>query len=605
MFDSQIEEIKNKVNIVDVIGSYIKLKKAGANYRGVCPFHSEKSPSFFVSPVRQIWHCFGCGLGHSVFDFVMKIEGVEFGDALRILAQRAGVELKHQNPELRTARQRLYEICELATLFFEKQLEASVTGQKSKEYLSKRGINQDSIKKWRLGYAPESWQGLTDFLVGKGYERKEIETAGLCIKSEKNDTYYDRFRSRIMFPVFDLNSQIIGFGGRVTEEKSKDEVAKYINTPQTPLYDKSRVLYGLNNAKVEIRKKNQTILTEGYTDVIMSHQAGFENTVAASGTALTSPHLEILKRYSENLLLSFDMDIAGDSATKRGIDLAQEQGFNIKIIKQSAAGSDPADVIAENPANWGKAIAGARSILDYYFDSALASYDKSAPEGRKAIGKVILPIIKRIPNAIEQYSWLQKLSATLSVKEDILSEELKKIKKESTFTAARENAVPVKADNCFVGPQGRKKIIEEKIMALILKDCSNLDLINDNCLPLFSGKVKKFLEDFKQFAIEQGKHGGNEEDLRKSLSDFSDKYSAGEPDQDFKNFLVALSLRAEVEYDEDAEEEIQLCLSELKSIEVKDKLKAMSEEMKKAENEKDFEKVNNLVQQFDKLTKEL
>lgn len=614
VFGSQIEEIKNRLDVVEVIGSYVKLKKTGINYRGVCPFHSEKKPSFFVSPVRQMWHCFGCGAGNSIFDFVMKIEGVEFGDALRILARRAGVELKKQSPEAakwQTARERLYEILELACLFFEKQLQEGVRGKEAKKYLISRGINEDSIKKWRLGYSPDTWQGLSDFLVGKGYPREEVEKAGLAVKSEKSDSSYDRFRGRIIFPVFDLNSQIIGFGARVFEEvRGAEEVAKYINTPQTILYDKSHNLYGLNLAKLAIRKQNCCVITEGYTDTIMAVQAGFENTIAVSGTALTSSHLNILKRYTENLILAFDMDIAGDNATKRGISLAQEQGFNIKIIKKSEKDSDPADVISKNPKEWEKSLKEARSILDFYFDSALAGYDKNAPDGKKAIGKIILPIIKKIPNKIEQSFWIQKLASTLSVKEDIILEELKKTKIEPVF---EPDSLPVEeagfpkfpeaigVPGKFIESEGRKKIIEEKIISLIVKEPDNLDLVDIQHLPLFSGKIKNFLEDFKKFILENPE---KEKDIKKVLADFLAKYRP-ESDQDLRNFLEALSLRAEVEYDEDAEEEIQICLSELKSIEVKDKLKDISEEIKKAENEKNFERINVLMEEFNKLTKEL
>lgn len=612
MLNSQVEEIKNRLDIVEVLSGYIKLKKAGANYRGVCPFHSEKTPSFFVSPARQIWHCFGCGAGSSIFDFIMKIEGIEFGDALRILAQKAGIELKKQDPQLRTARQRLYEICELASLFFEKQLEASVTGQEARKYLLGRGINEESIKKWRLGYSPEVWQGLSDFLVSKGYTREETEKAGLVIKSEKSQGFYDRFRGRIMFPVFDLNSQVIGFGGRVFKkvEEGDEEVAKYINTPQTPLYDKSQTLYGLNKAKISIHKESRCVVTEGYTDVIMAHQAGFENTVAVSGTALTPFHLNILKRYTGDLVLAFDMDIAGNTATKRGIDLAQEQGFSIKIIKQSVADSDPADVILENPANWEKAVNEARSILDFYFDSALSGYDKNTPDGKKTIGKIILPVIKRIPNKIEQSFWVQKLASTLSVGEDVILEELKKAKIESNsasnYGLKEDTELPKAAAAAgFIESEGRKKMLEEKIVSLILKDVNSLNLIDIQNLPFFSEKVKKFLEDFKKFILEKKVPEEESQDFKRVFNDFLTEYGTKESDEELNNFVSALSLRAEVEYDEDAEEEIQLCLAELKSIEIKSKLKDVSEEIKKAEKDKDSEKLNVLMEQFNKLTKEL
>ncbi|MBU2539583.1 DNA primase [Patescibacteria group bacterium] len=608
MFTSQIEEIKNKLDVVEVVGSYVKLKKTGANYRGVCPFHSEKKPSFFVSPARQMWHCFGCGEGSSIFDFIMKIEGVEFGDALRILAQKAGVELKRQDPQLTTARERLYEICESSCNFFEKQLDGSTGGKKAQEYLLNRGIKAETIKKWRLGYSPNTWQGLSDFLVGKGYQREEIEKAGLAIKSENKQNFYDRFRGRIIFPVFDLNSQVIGFGARVFEKVSEEEeVAKYINTPQTLLYDKSHTLYGLNFAKLAARKENCCVVTEGYTDTIMAHQAGFENTIAVSGTALTSSHLIILKRYTENLLLAFDMDVAGDSATKRGIGLAQEAGFNIKIIKQTEADSDPADVILKDPKGWGKSLIGARSILDFYFDSATTKYDKNTPEGKKEIGKIVLPVIKKIPNKIEQSFWVQKLATVLSVKDQDVLEELKKVKVEQSFLQELVRGVEEKSKIVkeFSEPISRKKILEEKIISLILKEPDSLNLIDIQHLPLFSEKIKNILEKLKQEKLSLGDKENNKKDLKEVIDNLSVKYNKSDSDEELKDFLGVLSLRAEVEYDEDVEEEIQLCLLGLKSIEVKDKLKALSAQIKLAESEKDSGKINNLMEQFNKLTKEL
>jgi DNA primase len=312
MLGSPIDEIKSRLNIVEVIQSYIKLQKAGANYRAVCPFHSEKSPSFFVSPARQIWHCFGsCGEGGDIFKFVMKIEGVEFGDALRILAQKAGVELKKQDPKLQTERHRLYSICEIACRFYQKQLGSGEAGQEAKKYLLDRGITEESIEKWRIGYSPDVWRSLTDFLISKGYERNEIEKAGLLLNSEKTGGYYDRFRGRIIFPVFDLSSQVVGFGGRIfkkgvtkalvgggskggtTPVPGEIGEAKYINSPATILYDKSRILYGLNKSGQSIRKNDRFIVVEGYMDAIMAHQIGCDNVVAASGTALTQFHLNI------------------------------------------------------------------------------------------------------------------------------------------------------------------------------------------------------------------------------------------------------------------------------------------------------------------------
>ena len=540
-----------------------------------------------------MWHCFGCGAGNSIFDFVMKIEGVEFGDALKILAVKAGVELKKENPKLRTERQRLYEICDLACSFFEKQLGNSSWGKEAKEYLLKRGIKEESFKKWRLGYSPDTWQGLSDFLVGRGYKREEIVKAGLAVESEKSQNPYDRFRGRIIFPIFDLNSQVVGFGGRVFKEQNSKEIAKYINTPQTLLYDKSNILYGMNNAKLAVRKNNQCVLTEGYTDVIMCHQAGFENTVASSGTALTSQHLNILKRYSDNLLLAFDMDVAGDSATKRGINLAEIQGFNIKVIDAYSKSKDPAEIIFENPENWESSLKKARSIMDYYFDSALASFDKSIPGGKKEISKIILPAIKRLPNSIEQSHWLQKLSQKLDIREEAILEEFKKVKSDNAyFFGQAEKVLKTEFSKEAGSPPSheasagqRKKLLEDKIISSILNNPENLNLIEEPHYNLFCDKTRKFIEDIKKIVLPE------EGDSKAVFANTIEK-------QGYKDFLDIISLRSEIEYEEDGCEEIQLCLAQLKDINIRHRRTSISKEIKSAEEQKDSEKVNKLIKEF-------
>ncbi len=603
MLDSQIEEVKNRLNVIDVVGSYVKLTKTGANYRGVCPFHSEKKPSFFVSPARQMWHCFGCGAGSSIFDFVMKIEGVEFGDALKILATKAGIELKKENPKLRTERQRLYEICELACKFFEKQLDASAVGKEAKEYLKKRGIIDESLKKWRIGYSPDTWQSLSDFLVSKGYSRSEVVRAGLAVEKESNRAdSYDRFRGRIIFPILDINSQVIGFGARVFKSANEKEVAKYINTPQTLLYDKSNVLYGLNHAKVSVRKKNQCVLTEGYTDTILCHQAGFDNTVAASGTALTNRHLDILKRYSENLLLAFDMDLAGDSATKRGINLAQEKGFNIKVVETYSKGEDPADIVKRNPAEWEKYVSEARSIMDYYFDSAFSAFDKATAEGKKEIGRIVLPAIKKISNKIEQSHWISKLAQRLGVKEEFVTEELKKI----SGATLKESVLRTETKEKVIGPEMRKKLIEEKIISLILRDPENLNVIEQPQYIYFSEKTRTFLEDLKKFIGEQKLDEAEEKDIKAVFANFADIQDTKDGFKaDLKNFLAAFSLRAEIEYEEDGSDEVSLCMLQLKNLFVKNQLNSISRQIREAEQSKDSEKVKGLIGEFTKISKEL
>ncbi len=568
---SPIEEIKSRLDIVEVISSYLPLKKCGANYRTLCPFHSEKTPSFFVSPTRQIWHCFGCGKSGDVFKFVMEIEGIEFGDALRILAKRAGVELKPVSPEyqkLKTERQRLYEICELACKFFEKQLEGK-TGKEVVKYLVERGISEESIKKWRVGWAPETKRSLVDFLSKKGYKRDEIEKAGLVIKSETHE-YFDRFRGRIIFPIFDINSQVIGFGGRIFK---KEQGAKYINTPNTLIYDKSKVLYGLDKAKVEIRKKNFCILVEGYTDTILAHQAGFENTVSVSGTALTQYQLAILKRYSDNLYLAFDMDIAGDFATKRGIDLAQEAGFNIKVLILPKE-KDPADIISKDPKEFEKIVLNAIAILDFYFQSAFSNFDKNTLEGKREILKVLLPVIKRVENKVEQSFWVSKLAKELDTREESIWEELEKLKLE-------ERGIGLEREEEKILQRSREEVLEERLLTLILKFPDNLNLIDENSFSFFSQKGREVLESLKI--------------KNKELS------------LETKEYFDILSLRAEVEEIEKEKviPEIKFCLREIKLIKLKKELEKASKELKKAEEEKDEKRIKALIEKISQISKNL
>jgi len=592
MLNSPIDEIKNRLDIVEVIGSYIKLEKAGANYRAPCPFHSEKKPSFFVSPARQIWHCFGCGLGGDIFKFVMQIDGVEFGDALRILAEKAGVELKRSDPQLNTEKRRLFEICELSCRFFEKQLENSSSGKKAKDYLLKRGLTEESIRKWRLGYAPDRWDSLSNFLISRGYEREEIEKAGLCVKSEKNKSYYDRFRGRIMFPIFNLSSQVIGFGGRISEDRekiSKSDEAKYVNTPNTLLYDKSQVLYGLNKAGIEIRKKDFCILVEGYMDAIMVYQAGFENVVAASGTGLSEYQLKILKRYSTNLFTAFDMDIAGDSATKRSINLAQSMGFNIKIIVMPND-MDPADVVLKDSNLWQDLVKNAKTIHDFYFEKILSRFDKTTLEGKKDIYRSLLPIIKNIPDKIEQTLWIKDLADILNVKEEDIAEELKKIPSltndRSYNTEDGSFDIMIKEPN-FFSSKTKKEILEEYLAIIFFKFPQYVNLLKDGDFQIFSPRFIQVVDYLKNNNI------SNQE------NNFSSEYN---------DLIQHLSFKSEIiEFDvgTDIDNEFNRCLKEIKILNVKDKLNEIGLELKKAEKENDFIRIQRLLEEFNSYSKYL
>lgn len=582
--ESPIQEIKERIDVVEVISSYLKLQKTGANWRAQCPFHSEKKPSFFVSPTRQLWRCFGCGKGGDVFAFIKEIEGIEFGDALRILAQKAGVELKRQDPQVETQRKRLYDICELTTKFFEKQLHAGQKGKQAKNYLLKRGISEESLKKWRVGFAPDAWEGLLNFLKQKGYSVGEIERAGLALKSEKGKIY-DRFRGRIIFPVFDLNSQPVGFGGRVFGD-DKQEIAKYLNTPNTLLYNKSNILYGLNRAKVPIRKSDECILVEGYTDVIMSHQSGVENVVATSGTALTPVQLKILKRYTEKLVTAFDMDIAGDSATKRGIELAQKQGFDIKVAVMPKE-QDPADVINQSPEKWQSLISESRSILQFYFESALAIHDKEKPEGKKEIAKILLPIVSRIPNKIEQSYWIKELAKELETKEENIEQEMKKVGRAVNKTQEEEKDSPATIQN---QKKSRRDIIEQKILSSVLAYPQTFQLLEKDFLNYFSDFSREIITELSK----------KPEAFKKDFEEFN--FS-----KEVQDFLSYLAIEGESREQEETgcQEEILCCLKELKTLFIKEKMAELSLEIKKAEQRNDIQTAEKILQEFNKLSKML
>jgi DNA primase len=618
-----VDEIKHKLDVVEVISGYIKLQKAGRNWRANCPFHAEKTPSFFVSPERQIWHCFGCGKGGDIFGFVKEIEGLEFGDTLRLLAQRAGVVLKKQDPKTRSEKQRLYEICELAAKFFAKQLEAAKAGQEAKKYLLNRGINGKTIADWRLGFAPDDWHALDKFLQSRGYNDSEIINSGLVVEKEIDKSskfsakggsasggqvssfkFYDRFRNRIIFPLFDINGQAVGFAGRVAPGE-KEDTAKYINTPQTLIYDKSRILYGLHQAKLDIRSKNQCIIVEGNTDVIMSHQAGIKNTVASSGTALTEDHLKIIKRYTENLVLAFDLDVAGDTATKRAIDLALSHGFNVRIIQlkeiEAKGKIDPADIIKKNPKQWQKAISQSQGIVEFYFASALAKFSPKDVSGKKEIAKIILPVLKKISNRIEQAHWIQELAKKLQVQEKFLAEAIKEFKPANEYQVRR----PALNKSVAANPRTRQAALEEELLAILL--CSvevKKDFLDAEAVTKYKGVETLFINpdlikivlSFKKYLNSLKQNAGV--DLTKWQKTLTPELSL---------MVDQLILAFEVKQPDKgaAQNQFDACLRELKKEKIKQELNALQLEIKSIESSSNKQKLDSLLKKFRKTANEL
>src|SRR3990167_3686636 len=476
--EDNVSKIKDRLDVVDVISGYLKLQKAGQNYKARCPFHNEKTPSFVISPERQVWHCFGCSKGGDIFTFIQDIEGVEFIEALRILADKAGVKIESFNPAVKDDKARLYEVCETATKFFEKQFNSN-TGKLALEYLKNRSVSDSTIGEFRLGFAPNDWNALGTFLKNCGYSDNEIVEAGLAVKRNDGSGIYDRFRSRIIFPIFDLNGQVVGFTGRIFGIDDK-ESAKYINTPQTEIYDKSRILYGLNKAKIDIKQADQCVLVEGNMDALMSHQAGIKNVVASSGTALTPSHLVLLHRYTTNLGFCFDTDQAGAIATRRGIGLALSQNFNIKVVEiNDKECKDPADLIKKSDLNpdasvgtsWSDAVGQAKPVLEFYFDKAKTGFDPDSANSKKSVISVLAPFLKRLTSQVEKAHWLARLAFLLRVKEEAIEDDINTAKDD--LEAYDREPVLVKSSTDSVEVKGitaTTDLLNETLLSLVMKN---------------------------------------------------------------------------------------------------------------------------------------
>lgn len=415
----QVDEIKQKLDIIQVVGEYVQLKKAGVNWKGRCPFHNEKTPSFMVNPDKGIYHCFGCNEGGDIYSFIQKIEGIDFPEALRLLAGKAGVQLEQYDPRISSQKNRLLDICSAATNHWAEILYAS-QGKKALEYLQKRGLSEATSKSFKFGYALESWDDLFKYLKSKDFTDAEIFLAGLTVEKPGGRGYYDRFRDRVIFPVFDIHSNVIGFSARTL---NKDEVAKYINSPENPIYHKGRTLYGLDKAKQVIRDNGYAIIVEGNMDVVACHQAGFKNVIACSGTALTVEQIKILKRYTENIALCFDQDEAGQRAAQRSVDLLWDAEMNIKIV-QLAYGKDPDECIKHDIKLWEQSLRSAKLVMQFYIDKYLTEEALSNINTKKTSTKIVLQELAKIKNKIEQSHWLKELANKLDLSEAILRESL-------------------------------------------------------------------------------------------------------------------------------------------------------------------------------------
>jgi len=592
---SDRDEIKSKLDIVEVIREYVPVKAVGANFQSLCPFHNEKTPSFVISPEKQIWHCFGCGKGGDVFSFVMEKEGLNFIEALRILAQKAGVILKNENTENRSKRNRLLDIMELAGKYYAHLLKAQ-TGQKAKEYLLRRGLKEETIEDWQLGYSPDSWSGLYDFLLsrprlGRKYNDEEILATGLIIKKEgsavEGRRYYDRFRDRIMFPILDVNNNFVAFTARINPDKEKTEkMGKYINSPQTEIYDKSRVLFALNKAKEAIRKSDLAIVVEGQMDAIACHNYGFKNVVASSGTALTTEQVTLIKRFTKNLALAFDMDEAGQNATDKGIKEALAQGLNIKIIILPFS-KDPDDCLRENPDDFRVAIEKAQPILEYYFNKVSAGLDLEKIENKTIVRDKMFAMINLVPNKSDQGYWLKRISEELDFSEIDVREEFTRYSLKTSAGANKNfNTNQKQAD--FQDqqlPLAREEMLSELFLSLLIKfpELISYSLDNFDTNKLYPIENSQFYENLIIY-------------YHKNLTcDYENfKLYLEEIDSSFEKQLNKLVLLGEKEFyshdNDKAREELIKIIVELKRYDLKKRLRKLEKAL--LETEKNQE-INN------------
>lgn len=419
------DEIKQKIDIVELIGESIQLKVAGSSgLKGLCPFHGEKTPSFHVSRDRQIWHCFGCGEGGDCFAFVMKMEGLTFPEALMHLGKKTGVEVRRLPTVETNAKQRMYQVNELAQKFFRKVLLDSASAHGARAYVELRGIPIELAEVFGIGYAPDEWDALSGFLSKRGFSETEIMQGGLSLKKKSGSGVIDRFRNRLMIPLRDHHGNTVGFTGRSLPTynlpPTTSDSPKYMNSPETPIYHKGSLVFGLDLAKRAIREKGYVVIVEGNLDVVASHKAGVQNIIASSGTALTQDQLILLKRYTETIVFAFDADAAGFAAAKKGISLARGLGFDVRAAILPDGVKDPDDLVQKNPVAWETLVTKSVPIMEFLIAHVTKEKDLRQIDDKREVAKELLPAISEMSSVVEREHWLQIVADLLSISADQL-----------------------------------------------------------------------------------------------------------------------------------------------------------------------------------------
>lgn len=586
----QKEEIKTRLDIVDIISEYVALKPAGANHKALCPFHTEKTPSFMVSRDRQGWHCFGCSEGGDVFSFVMKIEGLDFPGALRLLAGKAGVTLRRADPKIASQRNTLLEITSAAADWWHQLLAESPAAAAARAYLQSRQVKSEAVETFGLGFAPDSWDETGRNLLERGFAESQVFEAGFLVKKERGAGFYDRFRNRLMFPIHDTHGQVVGFGGRTLEAQAAG--AKYINTPATAIYNKSAVVYNLHRAKSEIRTAGHAVLVEGYMDALASWEAGVKNVVAVSGTALTADQIRLLKRFSSQFYLAFDADVAGEAAAGRGIDLMLAAECGVKVITLPF-GKDPDECVRQDPAAWRDAVKGAVDFMEYSFRRTLERHPPTTAENKKHAAQRLLSIIAKLGSAVERAHWLQRLANMLDVPEQILREALPK-----PHAAAAAAPTPP-------AERSRRQRLEERLLSLLLYRPEHLPAALQWLGPEHLQDASHQLMYRELTVFSQARQADDE---RTSAADFlawRSRPGSAAAEPKLGQFADALLMLAEREYGMFSSlalgQEVATVCTELRREHIREQLKGVQAALQLAERQGNSAEIEKLIRQFDAL----
>lgn len=578
--DEIIDEIRERVNLVEIAGDYLSLKKSGESFKALCPFHVEKTPSFVISQKKQIFHCFGCGVGGNVFTLVMKMENIDFPEAVKRLAERVGIVLPGPSGRTRS-RDGLYEINEFARHFYRQNLETP-EGKVVLRYLEGRGLNSESIARFSLGYAPKGWAVLRDSALSKGFKLEEMERAGLVIKKERStgtkEDFYDRFRERLIFPIQDVQARVVGFGARILGEGTP----KYINSPETAIYNKSQILYGMNLARGAIRDSGQAIIVEGYIDVITLHQHGFGNAVGSCGTALTQGHARILARFGRGAVLIYDPDAAGMKAALRGLDVLNGEGLWVKVV-ELPEGLDPADFLTKRGEDgFKKRLSLARSLFDYRLVKAKEGVDIARSEGKAKVLEEVIPTIVNTKDPIEQHASIKDLAELLHLNEEIILHEVKSRQRGSSpslgfkeYVRSEEKGV-VECERSLV----RLMLLEEGMIEEVCKELGDEEFVDP-----FAKKVVSLL-------MNSILHGS-----RPKLNEILDHL-----DEKERGILLPLVLREETGGKRCL---VRAYINRMRENRLNQRIRGLKEKIDQASSTEESKDLRNLLGQYQNLVKEV